>query len=508
MEDQRMASGIKGFKSQKILKKKINGYTEEQSVDIERYVTVQEITGDRYALDVLIHGSYETGAAFAVEAGSNIRVIKVTGHGAQKGDFVKFVANGIDVPILSVPDANTVILGSELDFDPTGLSIHFLRSVTPSYNPDGSLNVVAITGPIQFKKDGTAVEVMTDSVTPANSVPLPVELRGASGPINITAGDINVQLSDKGANPDITRIGDGVNELQMNASGEAKVHDASSLTKLTSLDGKDFATSAKQDTGNASLGSIDGKLTTLNAKDFATSAKQDAGNLSLGSIDTKMDAQATAAKQDAGNASLSSIDTKLTSQATGAKQDTANASLGSIDTKMDAQATAANQATANGHLSNIATASGAPADGAPVSDNGSGSIIAFLKRVATNITTMSAKLPAALGATTSAASLSVTPASDAIFNTKPKALTNSYDEYLTLTTVQTFVAPANAIGGKIMAQDNNGATVRYKQNGTATTTSGIQLQAGRAEDFTGGSNITVVSESGTNAVMIQWTIQA
>ena len=49
----------------------------------------------------------------------------------------------------------------------------------------------------------------------------------------------------------------------------------------------DLATSANQDTGNASLSSIDGKLTTLNAKDFATSAKQDTGNTSLASIDSK-----------------------------------------------------------------------------------------------------------------------------------------------------------------------------------------------------------------------------
>lgn len=45
----------------------------------------------------------------------------------------------------------------------------------------------------------------------------------------------------------------------------------------------------------------------------ATSAKQDTGNTSLGSIDTKLSSQATAVKQDTGNASLASIDTKLTS---------------------------------------------------------------------------------------------------------------------------------------------------------------------------------------------------
>jgi hypothetical protein len=43
---------------------------------------------------------------------------------------------------------------------------------------------------------------------------------------------------------------------------------------------------------------------------LATSAKQDTGNTSLASVDTKLSSQATATKQDTGNTSLSSIDTK------------------------------------------------------------------------------------------------------------------------------------------------------------------------------------------------------
>lgn len=58
---------------------------------------------------------------------------------------------------------------------------------------------------------------------------------------------------------------------------------------LATIAGKDFATSAKQDTGNSSLA-------TIAAKDFATQA-----TLAL---------VATTAKQDTGNASLSSIDGK------------------------------------------------------------------------------------------------------------------------------------------------------------------------------------------------------
>lgn len=48
------------------------------------------------------------------------------------------------------------------------------------------------------------------------------------------------------------------------------------------------STSLLQTTGNSSLSSIDGKFTTLNAKDFSTSAKQDTANISLSSINTKL----------------------------------------------------------------------------------------------------------------------------------------------------------------------------------------------------------------------------
>lgn len=110
------------------------------------------------------------------------------------------------------------------------------------------------------------------------------------------------------------------------------------------------ATASKQDTGNASLSSVDGKLSLV-----ATSGKQDTGNASLSSIDTKLTGVATASKQDTGNASLSSIDGKLSSTATASKQDTGNASLGSIDTKMSAVATEATLALAYAKLNSINT---------------------------------------------------------------------------------------------------------------------------------------------------------
>jgi hypothetical protein len=144
------------------------------------------------------------------------------------------------------------------------------------------------------------------------------------------------------------------------------------------------ATSAKQDTGNASLASIDSKITAVDTgavvvsssalpSGASTAAKQDTGNTSLASIDGKITAvdtgavvvsssalpsgAATGTKQDTGNTSLASIDGKITAvntgavvvsssalpsgAATGTKQDTGNTSLASIDGKITAVNTGA-----------------------------------------------------------------------------------------------------------------------------------------------------------------------
>jgi len=64
------------------------------------------------------------------------------------------------------------------------------------------------------------------SVTESNGAPvsdtnpLPVDILGAT----ITAGNLNVQLSDQGVSPDVTRIGDGTNQLVMDATGAIGVN--------------------------------------------------------------------------------------------------------------------------------------------------------------------------------------------------------------------------------------------------------------------------------------------
>jgi len=157
---------------------------------------------------------------------------------------------------------------------------------------------------------------------------------------------------------------------------------------------------------------------------------------------------------------------------------------------------------------NLDTNLGAKADAVATTETGTFSLIALIKFLSANLTLMSAKLPASLGIKTSALSLSVTPSSDGVFATKPKALTGTYAENLALTTVATFTAPANAIGAIVQADDQNANSLRAKQGAAATASSGMQLQAGRDMKFDSGTDISVCSESASVKVYVQWFIQS
>lgn len=80
-------------------------------------------------------------------------------------------------------------------------------------------------GPMEFILDGSPVTVLEDTVTPANNRPLPVKLTSVSGPINITAGDLNVQLTHTGATPDSTQIGDGTEIVNITPNNDMQVVD-------------------------------------------------------------------------------------------------------------------------------------------------------------------------------------------------------------------------------------------------------------------------------------------
>ena len=508
---------IKGFKSQQALKQKLAGYTEEQSIDQQRYVTVQEMNGRRHALDVLIHGCYQVGGVFTAASGSNIRTIKCTSHGANKNDIIRFV-DGTQFAALSVPDANTIITTVELDSDPTGNTFTVWRHITPSYNSDGSLNVVATPGPIAYnRKSGgvtTATTVLEDLDTPANSRAMPVVLHGVdSASITITSGDLNISSS---AANDSMRLGDGTNLTNVTTNNELKVKDVDAQTNF----GLIADSAATTDTGSFSLLSfvkrgmqnwtsllaklpalvggkipVDASGTTLTVNTisgFALETTQVANGVLIGSVTET--APATDTASSGLNGRLQRIAQRLTSLIalfpTALGQGTMATSM-KVVLPSDQSAIPASQ-SGTWNITNISGTVSLPTGAA----------------TQTTLAAISGQLPATLGIKTAATSLSIAPASDAIFNVKPKALTGSYAENLALTTVATFTAPANAIGAIVQADDANAASFRAKQGAVATATSGIQFQAGRSEKFESGSDISVCSEGASVKVYVQWFIQA
>lgn len=341
-----------------------SGYSNQKKKGQSQFKTIQSVGSSQFGAPIVQKSLYDvTELPQSIVSVSDIYgqdgqlsywKIEILGHTAVVGNVLRMITGTLksfEFEIVSIVDANNFYIFPISPTAPIAAETAKIMAWVTSKSDDEG-NVVVNLGPAQFikdsvieqvtedtvdpannlampsslfiYKDGTQYPVNIDTGTPANTVGIPVILTGASGPVNITAGDLNVQLTDLGANFDATRIGDGSgNYVGVNASNEALVHDTDLLAKLTSLEAKDFATQttlaalltelnlkadltetqpvsmatlplptgsateAKQDIGNSSLSSIDGKLTTLNATDFATSANQDTANTSLSTIAAK-----------------------------------------------------------------------------------------------------------------------------------------------------------------------------------------------------------------------------
>lgn len=217
------------------------GYPSQTKLDRVKaeFATVESVREEQQALSVLSHMYVRVVGTDAAEASSTTYVINATAHAALKGDIIRFtsgVHSGKEIKVQSVT-TNAITLAYNLAAAVgTGDTFEILRHKYPVVNADGSLNITSSgSGPIQYVLNGVDTEVELDTVTPANSRPLPVEIIGTGAPINITAGDLNVSLSH--AN-DSVKIGDGTETANVNASNELQVADDTARTSLSSIDGK------------------------------------------------------------------------------------------------------------------------------------------------------------------------------------------------------------------------------------------------------------------------------
>ena len=342
----------------------IKGFSSDQKIGLQEYMTLQKISGGKAAADMLPKAVYSIQVPNFIPEGGTLSSIRLTAHQAQVGDMIRFDAGphkGIELTVSKI-EANEIFFNYKLSAAVTAADeFKILKYLTLTISEDGSLQTSQ--GPIQIVKDAAVVQVNKDTVDPNNTVTMPVEIVGADGAvINITAGDINVQNSHTGANPDSIQVGNGFNIMDVNASKEALTHDADVLAELllqkallTSIDGKDFSTATKQDAALVELQAILAKIIAAPS----TEAKQDTVITALGSLLTELQAKAdltetqpvsaaslplplgaaTEAKQDSAITELQSILAKIiAAPATEAKQDTAITALGSLLTELQLKA--------------------------------------------------------------------------------------------------------------------------------------------------------------------------
>ena len=120
---------------------------------------------------------------------------------------------------------------------------------------------VAHAAGLDYLLNGVTTPVKVDTTTPANSRPYPfmyLDPAGVRTGISTEATLLAVNTSILGVDTTLQGI-DFATETTLSAIN-TKV---ATETTLAALNAKDFATSVKQDTGNASLASIDGKTPAL-----------------------------------------------------------------------------------------------------------------------------------------------------------------------------------------------------------------------------------------------------
>lgn len=562
-----MAETITGAKSKLYIKEPIPGITE--SGDTLQHVTAQEIAGNRVGLDTVIHGVYKTHVPpKLIEIGSVKRLIKITAHGARKGDVLKInngTAIGEEVAIVKVEDADTLIIATEINAA-IGDEAFIMRHVTPLYDKDGNLNVNATPGPSQFVQNGIDVEVEEDTVTMANNkpmpggmyikkddgnwypvtldttnpyshTPIPVAITDVTGTSNVnvdlSGSSLSVNIKHDGVSPSSIRIGDGTTLTSVTVNNELKVKDTDALAQLVDIE-------AKQDTQITHLSQIEAATEAVAAAVATEGGAQPATGLIVGgqngagffrhlrvdntgrlSVDVNSvpNTLATEATLSTLNgkipSNLSVTASRLLVDGSGVTQPISATAL-PLPT---GAATAANQTTANTSLSTIVTNTGNTntnivelnsnvgdvTDVAAGSDTGSFSILAFIKRGMQNWTTLLGVLPSAKGQQVKANSLSVTVASDqGALTVNQTAMTPTSSDVTVNSSAGTVTAPAGAKWCKIYASKNNTDDVVVRMGGTATTTVGTILEPARSEDFMVAGDVSHISVTGTQKIHITW----
>jgi hydrogenase maturation factor len=107
-------------------------------------------------------------------------------------------------------------------------------------------NIKALPTELIFKKDGVNTRVSYDTTTPSNSEAIPVNIvtvdgTGIETTVNLSGAQINVQLSHNGTSPDSVQIGDGTSLAQVyddTVNRHLRTHDKITFDELSLMNDK------------------------------------------------------------------------------------------------------------------------------------------------------------------------------------------------------------------------------------------------------------------------------
>jgi hypothetical protein len=421
-----------------------------------------------------------------------------------------------------------------------------VQVIEDTLDPSNNQFLPTIAG---FYEDGILIPVSDNSIDPAQNKPLPVKLTNITGDINITAGDLNVSTD---ATNDSMAIGDAITgdtaKIDLNndtTTFALKVKDDDANTTLADIDTKlgtieliDFATETTLATlgTEATLADVKIAVESIALADFATEATlasiktavelidnalgvdgnpKPSGVMVIGGVDNVGDTQelrtnaagellvniSTSGGGLATETTLAAINTKIANDY--------GASIGAIRTASQL-GNASGQADFNSGAdsaqtlrvsANLKRSGNELAYGAGVIDANTLRVVlpsdqtVAVSGPLTDTQLRATAVPVLGPLTDTELRASAVPVSLASIPAAP-VLVPSYQEIINLTnTAQTFTAPSGAKWCKVQTDDTNAVNVRVKLGGAATTSSGMQFQPGRSEDFAVAGDISVIAES-------------
>lgn len=170
-------------------------------------------------------------------------------------------------------------------------------------------------------------------------------------------------------------------------------------------------------------------------------------------------------------------------------------------------ASAANQAAQITAANALNTAFGAQADAMAATDTGAFSFVALVKRMAQHLQNQNNRLPASLGAKTSALSLSVTPDSETTWRTRAFQPTAGTGAAVPLTAATSSPVQAAAAGTVIRFGNSGGAPIALEfgtSSVVATANSLVEILPGTSEAITVPAGATHFAAFCASAATLKW----